>query len=255
MTLAEKILLLLSREPKGSDNKEEKENIDNTLSSLCSVFPGFIGMIQEKSVVDFDSGAPYQSTALAKSGAKAVLWLDENLTYLKESEKTATLFHVQEKVSFANSIAENHKGRFDIVISNGMEHFPDPADILVQMRSLLKPDGLLLVNFGPPWLAPYGSHMQFFTKVPWVNVLFSEKTVMGVRSRFRNDGATRYQDAKFGIQKLTVAKFEQILSVSGLDILYQKYQYVKGMRILGKVPVIREFFINHLSYILKVASS
>jgi hypothetical protein len=30
--------------------------------------------------------------------------------------------------------------------------------------------------------------MHFFTKVPWVNLLFSEKTVMTVSFRFKSDG-------------------------------------------------------------------
>lgn len=39
----------------------------------------------------------------------------------------------------------------------------------------------LLITFGCPWLSPYGSHMHFFTKMPWINVFFSETTVMRVR--------------------------------------------------------------------------
>ena len=80
------------------------------------------------------------------------------------------------------------KGGFDIVLShNSMEHFGDPARILDVMKSALKPDGRLYITFGPPWYAPYGSHMHFFTRVPWVNLLFSERTVMAVRARYRND--------------------------------------------------------------------
>ena len=60
-------------------------------------------------------------------------------------------------------------------------HFGDPAGVLDLMRGLVNVQGRLMITFGPPWLAPYGAHMHFFTKLPWVHLLFSEQTVLRVR--------------------------------------------------------------------------
>lgn len=255
MRLAEKLLLFLSREPKRAYGEDEENNVDTALSLLCRVFPNFIDMIQGKQIVDFGCGVGNQTTALARGGAKHVLGLDSNLRGLKKSAALALVYSVQDKVAFTDRITEDHKGKFDIVISqNSMEHFNDPVEIMAQMKSMVTPEGRILVSFGPPWFAPYGSHMYFFTKVPWVNIFFSEKTVMKVRSYFRNDGATKYEDVESGLNKMTVARFEQIINASGLDIVYQKYECVRDMDILSSLPIIRELFINHVSYVLKRSS-
>ncbi len=217
MKLAEKLLLFLSREPERADNVGAADNVDNALFLLCSVYPNFMDMIKEKEVVDFGSGWGLQSIALARSGAKHVLGLEIHPRGVENGIKLAATFCVEQKVNFTHRIEESHKGKFDVVISqNSMEHFNDPVAMVVQMKSLLKPKGTLLITFGPPWFAPYGSHMDFFIKLPWVNILFSEKTVMNVRSHFRHDGATRYEDIESGLNKMTVAKFERIISASGL---------------------------------------
>ena len=140
---------------------------------------------------------------------------------------------------------------FDVVISqNAFEHFGDPEQILNEMNSLLKDSGIVLLTFGPPWLAPYGSHMHFFCKVPWINILFSEKTVMKVRSNFRNDGAVRYEEVESGLNRMTVTRFENIVSSNNMKLITKNYECIKGMNWLAKLPLLRELFINHISAVL-----
>ena len=140
---------------------------------------------------------------------------------------------------------------FDIVISkDSFEHFRNPSMILNKMYRLINGSGKLLITFGPPWLAPYGSHMHYFCKVPWINVLFSEEAVMKVRGRFRSDGAIKYEDVESGLNKMTIAKFEHIIKSGNLKIEYKNYKCVKGINLLSKVPYLREYFINHVSVIL-----
>jgi ubiquinone/menaquinone biosynthesis C-methylase UbiE len=133
-----------------------------------------------------------------------------------------------------------------------MEHYPEPAATLEEMRRLLKPGGRLLITFGPPWFAPYGSHMHFFCKVPWLNLLFTERTVMAVRARFRQDGAKRYEDCESGLNKMSVAKFERIIAEAGLKVEDRRYDCIKGLNFLGRLPLLRELFINHVTATLTV---
>ena len=42
--------------------------------------------------------------------------------------------------------------------------------------------------------------MDGITKLPWVNLLFPERVVLAVRSRYRTDGATRYEDCGGGLK-------------------------------------------------------
>lgn len=87
--------------------------------------------------------------------------------------------------------------------------------------------------------------MAFFTKLPWVNVLFSEETVMNVRARFRSDGAQSYLEA--GIGEMSVRRFERLIENMYLQVKYRKYECVRKMTTVANVPLVRELFINHIT--------
>ena len=190
-----RLLLFLSRKPGSDDYPSGKEewDLDGALSLLCRVFPNFMARFVGKEILDLGCGLGYQAVALARNGARYVLGIDTNEKRLAEARDLARKFGLERQVEFADRLEDRCKRRFDMVISqNSMEHYPDPLKTLEEMRWALNQDGSLLITFGPPWYAPYGSHMHFFTKVPWVNIFFDEKTVMKVRAYFRSDGATRY---------------------------------------------------------------
>ncbi len=252
MSLSEKILLRLSRAPQAADYQAvEMWHDGNALAHLLSVFPDALAMIQGKRVLDFGSGEGWQVVELAKAGARHVLGIDISETGLAAGRELARAAGMAEKTEFCTSLQPQHLGSYDIVLSqNSMEHFADPDLILRQMASALRPDGVILITFSPPWYAPYGSHMHFFTKVPWVNILFSERTVMNVRSRFRQDGAARYEDVEGGLNRMSLAKFERTLAASGLRIVRKQYRCVKGLDALGAVPLLRELFVNQVNCVL-----
>jgi len=82
--------------------------------------------------------------------------------------------------------------------------------------------------------------MRFFWPIPWLQLWFSEKTVMAVRARYRHDGARHYEEVESGLNKMSLAKFEHIVGSSGLRVLERQYVGVKKIHFLTKVPVIRE---------------
>ena len=253
MNLSERLLLLLSRSPSDEDWPEGKTEwkIDHALSILCRVFPNFLDDIRGKSILDHGCGTGHQSVALVRKGAKYVVGIDPRRKVLEEARKLAKENEVEHQVEFRESFDIRDYDRFEIVISqNSMEHYPDPVAVVEEMKSALTSQGKMYITFGPPWCAPYGSHMQFFTKVPWVNILFSEKSVMNVRSKFRSDGATRYEEVEGGLNRMTVAKFESLISNSGAKVHYRRYDCALGLQLLSKLPRVRELFINHISLML-----
>lgn len=250
MKIAEKMLLYLS---KGQTNKDcealnKEKELENPISLLGRVFPKYICNIAGKEILDFGCGIGLQSAALALKEAKYVFGLDTNLKHLKKANELVTKLELHGQVQFADKLESHFNSKFDIVISqNSMEHFGNPVEVLNIMKSALNQKGVILITFGPPWFAPYGSHMHFFTKMPWVNILFSEETVMRVRAHFRNDGAKRYEEVESGLNKMTVSIFERIISECGLKIEFIKYDCIKDINFLGKVPLIRELFVNRVS--------
>jgi SAM-dependent methyltransferase len=251
--LGEMLLLALSRRPESDDYREVGTDwtLENALQDLCAVFPDFLEQIRGKSVLDFGCGNGWQSVAMALQGAERVVGLDINPATLQRAKRLAGRYGLEERVEFKSVLAEQVREKFDVVISqNSMEHFPDPESALNEMRAAARPGGKVMITFGAPWFSPWGSHMQFFTRVPWVNLLFSEKTVMNVRAHFRNDAARRYTEVESGLNKMTVSKFERLVARSGLEVEYRLYEGVRHLHFLPRIPVARELFTNRISCIL-----
>lgn len=247
--MGERILLFFSQDPVRYDPRNDRHDsgAENRLEQLVKAFPDFMEQICGKEILDFGCGSGYQSFAMADAGARRVTGIDIDLSSIQWPEQG----YDRSKVVFKCGVTEEDKGRYDIVISqNSMEHFSDPEEILKIMLAALKPEGKLLITFGPPWYAPYGSHMKFFTGLPWVNILFREETVMNVRKHFRRDGATRYVDVDSGLNKMTVGKFERLLQNTSLRVDYRSYECVKGLDFLGSIPYVRELVVNQISVIV-----
>jgi ubiquinone/menaquinone biosynthesis C-methylase UbiE len=250
--LGEKILVRFSRPPTVAEPHVAGAGNTVGLQLLKRAYPEFESLIKGKSIVDFGCGMGTQSLALAEAGAARVLGLDTNLKSLNVARESLAQTNHASVVEFTDVPRPEHLAKFDIVISqNSMEHFPQPEPTLQEMARLIGPQGKLLITFGPPWYAPYGSHMRFFTSIPWVNILFSERTVMTVRGRYRKDGALRYEECESGLNKMSIRKFEGIVASMGFMRTYSHYDGVKGLDFLTRVPIVRELFVNHVTVILE----
>ncbi len=251
MSISEKILLLFSHPFISSEQYQNEWNIDNALFNLNRCFPNFMDYIIGKKICDLGCGLGYQAVALKIKGAHYVLGVDINPADIEKARQVAAQHGLEDKVLFIDKTTAEHKNSFDVVISqNSMEHFDNPALALEEMKSLLTENGVLFITFGPLWYAPYGSHMNFFTKLPWVNILFSEKTVMNVRKRFREETIEKLTYTEAGLNKITVNKFEKIIKDSGLRVKFLKYRCVKELDFLGRLPAVRELFINQIDCIV-----
>ena len=258
MRLGELILRPLCRTPESGDYGELAPGHDgDAMTLLLREFPDFLGIIKGKRVADYGCGVGDQSVALALRGASYVCGIDTNPRAISIARCKA-LDHAldSDRLEFFECSSRLTAGTFDIVMSkDSMEHFPDPTATLREMARLVHPRGMIVITFGPPWYAPYGAHMQFFCRVPWLNLLFTERTVMNVRARYRDDGAMRYEDVEFGLNRMSVGRFERIVTQAGLEIAYRKYCCVKSQQWTLRIPILRELFVSHVSTILKTRST
>ena len=251
MRISEKLLLFLSRNPRTDQIAKEQRWISTSdaLRLLSESYPQFLHVIRDKRILDFGCGLGFQSVALAQKGASFVLGVDINEKALGKARSLSRQMGVDAKVKFEKDLPIIYRDYFDVVISqNSFEHFEEPVKILELMKLALKQNGKLIVSFGPPWFSPYGVHMFFFVKIPWVNILFSEKTVVNVRHLYKNDTAMSYKD--LGLNKMTISKFESIIADSNMEIEYLKYHCVKHVDFLAKIPKLRELFINHVTCVM-----
>jgi SAM-dependent methyltransferase len=252
----EYLLSLFCRSPESvaADSSEVAEDNDprSALRRVIGAYPELETRITNARVLDFGCGLGYQAVALAELGALSVLGVDMNPEWLSRARRLATERGVADRVRFVESLGPKEMQKFDVVISqNSMEHFPDPERALSEMIDALAPNGEIILTFEPPWYAPYGAHMHYFTKIPWVHLLFPERTIMAVRARYKNDGARRYEDVEGGLNRMSVHKFDRLLRSSGLSVVRRTNVPVKGQLLLSRIPGVRELFTNRLTAVLR----
>lgn len=118
---------------------------------------------------------------------------------------------VEDRCTFATKLDQPA----EIVVSiDAFEHFDDPAAMLRLMNGLLRPDGEVIVSFGPTWYHPLGGHL--FSVFPWAHLLLSEEALIRWRSTFKSDGATRFGEVAGGLNQMTIARFEALVAASPL---------------------------------------
>ena len=249
LTLPEYFLLAFSYHPQKQLNKgsytepSAQWTLDSALDTLVRSFPNLVEKIQNKRVLDYGSGDGFQSIALANAGAECVQGVEIEEKRVKHAKKLADSLNC-ESVDFRTKI----DGSFDFVISlNAMEHFVKPEENLCEIHGALKIGGQALISFGPPWYAPYGNHMYFFSALPWMNILFSEKTVMRIRSLYRADSMDKYEPE---LNRMSISRFEKLINASDFEMEALKYNSIKGIPFISKIPILRELFINQVDIIL-----
>jgi SAM-dependent methyltransferase len=255
--IGEQILLSFSRSVDAQDCipcAKEKHDIVNGLNDLFDSLPSLEQELQGRDVLDYGCGPGWQSVCLARLKTRRVVGIDISQDRIEHAKKISGTYDVAHKTKFHVGWDESLTGKFDIVISkDSFEHYRDPEFALAEMKKALRPEGKIFVVFSWPWYSPLGSHMQVFTLFPWVNLFFSEKTVMSVRSRYRNDGATKYEDVSSGLNKMTVKRFEYIIRSSGLYVESKFLRGFKEWHILTRIPVLRELFTQQIGCVLSLS--
>lgn len=214
------------------------------------------GYIKDQVVLDFGCGIGQEAMAAALHGAKRVFGLEIRDDFVDAARHEATIKHLADRCVFIHASRQPEDvealyGTVDTVISlDAFEHFIDPARILDQIRRLLRPGGRLLVNFGPPWNHPYGAHARYMTKIPWVHLIFTEKTILKLRGLYRNDGAIRLEDIPGGLNRMTVARFLLLAANRGFKAELLRLRAVGGIQWLVDLPGLREFFTSAVECVL-----
>ena len=255
--ISELILYKLSRDPSAGDYLNERyeqkhKDVTAYISALQETFPNIQTMIADKYVLDVGCAEGIETLALSMMGANMAHGIDIRIEddknqVIKEQNKDC-------RMEFSIMDAQNtsfQDGEFDAVVTCGsFEHFNDPYLILKECKRILKDDGLIFLT-SSVWAHPWGSHMNFFTKVPWVQHIFSETTIMNVRRKYRDDGANKFNEVEGGLNKVGIRSFNNMVKDLNLKIEFIKLNPVKGLTSLTKIPYVNELFTNLIIAVLK----
>jgi ubiquinone/menaquinone biosynthesis C-methylase UbiE len=255
--IGEFVLGRLSRDPQetdySSDFIQKYQDINAYTKDLVNTFPAIKEAIADKSILDIGCSGGLESLAIAQLGARKVVGIDIRIDIDRANALREELCPHQQVDFF---VMDAHQmtfpgNTFDVVVSCGsFEHFKDPRLVLKEAKRVLKKSGRIFLSSGV-WSHPYGAHMHFFTRVPWVQFFFSERTIMNVRSHYRDDGAREYSQVEGGLNKIGIRGFQSIYRELGLNIDYLLLQPVKGLRVLTKIPFLNEFFTNSFVAIMR----
>ncbi len=208
--------------------------------SIDTKLVGFFGtdffeQIKGKVVIDFGCGRGFESVQMAKNGAQKVIGIDIQERLISEARELAKVHDIADCCVFASRTKE----KADIIISkDAFEHFDHPDIILNEMHKLLNPNGYVLASFGPTWLHPYGGHL--FSVFPWSHLIFTERSLINWRSKFRSDGATCFREVDGGLNRMTIKKFKRIVDDSKFKCVNLESIPIKSIKIL-KSPLLNEF--------------
>ena len=218
-------------------------------------------MFSEKDVLDIGCGACGKTMYYGKMGAAHITGMDIVESYEKEAYDLAEELGLSDKFKFVVGDAAKTNfpdESFDVIIMNdAMEHVADPVGVLNEAYRILKKGGRLYVNF-PPYHHPTGAHLSDVIGIPWVHMLFSEKTLIKaykdlvsplpdgeMRINFRiskHDDGTEYFSY---INKMTLKRFKKIKNEVKFNTLYYKEVPLRGfLTPFAKMPLLKEMFVK-----------
>jgi len=200
--------------------------------------PGIWRELADKVVIDFGCGSGVEAVEIAERGARRVIGLELRESLINEARTRAERAGVSDRCLFARETGE----KADVILSiDSFEHFDDPAAILRTMRTLLNDDGVVIVEFGPPWYHPLGGHL--FSVFPWAHLIFTEDCLIRWRSDFKSDGATGFSTIEGGLNQMTVRRFKKLVSESEFEFRTLETVPIRRTRLLSNA-LTREFLTS-----------
>jgi SAM-dependent methyltransferase len=188
---------------------------------------------RNREVLDFGCGPGREAVELAEHGARHVVGIDLSHKWLELATEHAKAHGVIDRCTFAPA----WRDPVDVIVAlDSFEHFADPADVLRQMHAMLRPNGRVLVSFGPPWFHPLGGHL--YSIFPFAHLLFTERALIAWRSTFKTDGARTI--AESGLNRMTVRRFIQLVEQSPLRLERFLARPIRPLRLIAN-RLTREF--------------
>ncbi len=250
------VLQALSRSPDATDYvnatyEARHAHLTETVRVLQETFPELA--VHGGHVLDVGCAEGLESVALVQAGATAVTGIDIRIDpELAKQRAEALMAHA--KIAFHRMAVEQLQfpdGTFDAVLTMGsFEHFADPLMALREMARVVRSGGRIYLTSGV-WRGPWGAHMNFFTHVPWVHYLFSERTIMKVRSHYRTDGARQFHEVEGGLNTIGTRAFQRAVPSLGLQIERLTRSPLVGQQWMMRLPMIHEFFTHEFTAVLR----
>jgi len=233
---------------------------EDTIKYFCLKFSPE-EMFANKTILDIGCGAAGKTLYFASKGVTKIYGLEYLEKYRDEANALAEkkqLSHLFEFVQGDASQLPFDNESIDAVIMNDVfEHLDEPDRVLQEAFRVLRPSGRIYLNF-PPYHHPFGAHLHDAIGIPWVHLIFSDKTLIkAYKAEVANlpDGAERVafrisvdahgQERFSYINKMSLRRAHKIFKKLKLIPMY--YREVPLRRIftpIAKLPILKEGFLQ-----------
>jgi SAM-dependent methyltransferase len=180
-------------------------------------------------VLDLASGDGGYSGALAEAGGRVVsIDLHQPTVRLSAFARANAM-----ELPFASQSVDL------VFCASLVEHVPDPAALLREIRRVLAPDGIAYLSF-PPFYSPVGGH-QF---KPYH--LLGERWALRLSSYRTASFSTGFDG--FGLYPLSIRGIRKLIPESGLEIRHQSTRFWPVD--VSRIPLLGEFLTWHVQLLL-----
>jgi SAM-dependent methyltransferase len=137
-------------------------------------------------------------------------------------------------------------GSFDVVVSDAvLEHLTDIAACLRESHRVLRPAGWFYALWGPTWLSYNGPHLLKALGVPWVHLLFPERTIVRALEAQRGRVPAAYIDDKIAdyrtMGRVTRRRLRAAATNAGFTIVEEASETERPVkRALAQLPLFDE---------------
>jgi SAM-dependent methyltransferase len=236
------------------------------LEKLLTRFEGNFRIDPTATYLDVGCGYGDLTVTLMRAGAKNVTGVDIVERHIEGARASTQAAGEVFRPNFicADINAWRPDALYDVVISNeALEHIAQPDQFIQNLPHLVKPDGVVLLAFGPMFHSAVGDHLlEFFRfQVPWRGVLFSEKALMRLRREFfrPNDPAERLQDMVAGLNLMRFSEFMAYVNKAGFDMPFlsinPQLKVIPPLHwiseCLRRIVVIQDYFVVSVYAMLK----
>ncbi len=231
-------------------------------------------------VLDFGCGTGELCTLLTAHNPKAIIGIDKCADVIKRAAATINVMILSETCRPKFTCNEQHdrlpleSESIDIVCCfDVLEHIPDVRAVACEWRRVLRPGGRVWIWWSP-WRGPYGHHLESLVPLPWVHLLFSERTLYAACAELYDDPdfvprvwdrdpvtgrkkPNKWQHTQSFhpfLNRLSRRQFESITRDAGLTIERREIhgfsgsQLRKVTRAFVPVPLLGDCFVSYYIY-------
>jgi SAM-dependent methyltransferase len=160
---------------------------------------------------------------------------------------------------------EKLNGPFQLIIlKDVIEHIPAKEELMLRLKALLVPGGMLFIGF-PPWQMPFGGHQQmcpnkWLGKTPWLHLL--PRVIYKQMLKHFKQPVNELMEIRDS--RISIEGFKKLMRRTGFKCVAKEYfliapiyQYKFGWRerkqsrLVGKLPVVRNFFTTAVYYLIQ----